>query len=343
LEEVGVLVPRDKATGKFPVPPQWSDLSSEITTFSAQYERIIDILTKNKLQIKSTEHPQGLFGFDLQPLFVYYVRAGIDEATTLDGFLFKVYETLDVFLAKSLQQVRAYIADTFRGEVEAALTELVRAREGVSPDRRQALQNAVAAASADWQASVDRVASWFAPNEANERASLRTMEQIVEIAIQATKNAHRGFDPDLTLQVDDLGPQGPDVLVVFTDILFTILDNVHRHCGVEKRPKVKIALNGYKIDESNIARIELNVENEIGSVAQTTAVERKLGKIRLQINSGEYKSRVKLEGGTGFLKLQRIVAPDNRQTLEFGFKDGLFFVSVGMMIVFYPDGARIGD
>lgn len=342
LEEAGILVPRDKGTGKFPIPAAWEDLASEITTFSGRYEELVDDLTKNQLQIKSAEHPSGLFGFELQPLSVYYVRSGIDETTNLDAFLGRVYDVLDVFLGKSLQQVRSYIAETFRENAEAALTALVSAREHVAPERLAEVQNAIAAASPDWQASVDRVASWFAPSEESERASLRTMEQIVEIAIQATKNAHRGFDPRLALDIEDLGPQAPDVLVALTDILFTILDNVHRHCGVEGGPRVSITLRSIPTDQENISRIELRVENEINVGARSTLMQRRLAKIRGQIESGEYKSRVKLEGGTGFLKLKRIIAPDDRQTLDFGFVEQGFEVKISMMIVFYPEGARLG-
>jgi hypothetical protein len=44
---------------------------------------------------------------------------------------------------------------------------------------------------------------------------------------------------------------------------------------------------------------------------------------------------VKLEGGTGFLKLKRIVAADNRQTLSFGYNDDKeFFVDIKMILVF---------
>ena len=341
LEETGLLVARDKSTRKFPVGDEWRDLEPEVVLFSETYEQLVEELTKKRLQIRSTEHPDGLFHFELLSLPVYYIRAGIDEATTLDEFLSRVYEVLDIFLAGSLQEVRTFISNDFREHAEEALAGLAASGAEISPERNSELRNAIAAASPDWQANVDRVASWFAPSEENERAALRTMEQIVEIAVQATRNAHRGFEPKLELDVEDLGQQGAGVLVTFTDILFTILDNVHRHCGTERSPVVKISLKSFESGEPNISRVILRVENDVSDSSRAPSIQKRLGKIKEQISSGDYKSRVKLEGGTGFLKLKRIVAPDNRQTLDFGFIDEGFFVEIGLMLIFYPEGARL--
>lgn len=342
LEETGLLVARDKSTRSFAVGEEWRDLALDVVGFSETYEQLVDELTKKRLQIRSKDHSEGLFHFELVSLSVYYIRAGIDEATTLDDFLTRVYEVLDIFLARSLQEVRTFISNDFRERAEEALAKLAASGSKISPERDSELRNAIAAASPDWQANVDRVASWFAPSEENERAARRTMEQIVEIAVQATRNAHRGFEPKLELDVEDLGQQGADVLVMFTDILFTILDNVHRHCGIERPPVVKISLKCFDTGELNISRVILRVENEVSYSSRAPFIQKRLDKIKEQISSGDYKTRVKLEGGTGFLKLKRIVAPDNRQTLDFGFIDEGFFVEIGLMIVFYPEDARLG-
>lgn len=334
LEEAGILVARDKATGKFAVPDEWLEFKGEVELFSSEYERLVNDLTKVRLQIRAPGSPDGLFGYEMTPLSVYYVRAGIDESTTLDELLEKIYEVLEVFLNRSLQQVRAYLTGEFREKAEQELARLDDSSPlaSASPARVD-LRKAVAEASTDWQASVDRVASWFAPNERNERAALRTMHQIVEIAVQATKNAHRSFDPKLELEIEDLGLQGPDVLVEITDILFTVLDNAHRHCGVSgNSPEVKIKLWSEDIDADDSLRVVINVESEAAPHAISSNNKNRVNKIREQILSGDWRSRVKLEGGTGFLKLKRIVAPDNRQSLDFYFTKKSFVVDVSVML-----------
>lgn len=338
LEEAGILVARDKATGKFSIADEWREFEKEIERFSAKYEQLVDDLTKVRLQIRAPGSPDGLFGYEMTPLSVYYVRSGIDASTTLDELLQKIYEVLDVFLHRSLQQVRSYLTGEFREKAEQALARLDDSSPlGSASQARVKLRKAVAEASTDWQASVDRVASWFAPNEKNERAALRTMHQIVEIAIQATVNAHRSFDPKLELEIEDLGLQGPDVLVEVTDILFTILDNAHRHCGVQgNSPHVKIKLWAENIEVEDALRVIINVESEVAPHAVSTQNKNRVNKIREQIRSGDWRSRVKLEGGTGFLKLKRIVAPDNRQSLDFYFTDSSFVVDVSVVLAIAP-------
>jgi hypothetical protein len=341
LEEAGILVARDKATGKFAVADEWREFDTEIERFSAEYEQLVDELTKTRLQIRTPVRPEGLFGYEMTPLSVYYVRSGIDDSTTLEDLLQKIYEVLDVFLHRSLQQVRNHLIGDFRENAEQALARLDDSRPLTSASQaRVKLRKAVAEASTDWQASVDRVASWFAPNEENERAALRTMHQIVEIAVQATMNAHRSFDPKLELEIEDLGLQGPDVLVEVTDILFTILDNVHRHCGVHgKNPDVKIKLWAEDIEDDSANRVIINVESEVAPHAVSANNKIRVNKIREQIRSGDWRSRVKLEGGTGFLKLKRIVASDNRQSLDFYFTEHCFVVDVSIVIAITPQDA----
>ncbi|PIO97275.1 hypothetical protein CJ014_20900 [Pleomorphomonas carboxyditropha] len=334
LEEAGVLVARDKATGKFDVPDRWRDFKEDIERFSIEYEQLVSDLIKTRLQIRTPNKPDGLFAYEMTPLSVYYVRSGIDESTTLDDLLQKIYEMLDVFLQRSLQQVKNYLIGDFRERAESALGMLSDSKSLASSHQaRLELQKAVAEASTDWQASLDRVAAWFAPNEKNERAALRTMHQIVEIAVQATMNAHRSFEPKLEMEIEDLGLQGPDVLVEITDILFTVLDNVHRHCGVNgNTPNVKIKMRSEPLEDDSAIRVIINVESEVAPHVISANNKNRVNKIREQIVSGDWRSRVKLEGGSGFLKLKRIVASDNRQSLDFCFTDNSFVVSVSVVI-----------
>jgi hypothetical protein len=172
------------------------------------------------------------------------------------------------------------------------------------------------------------------------------MDQIVDIALQATKNAHRNFDPELKRDIADLGLQSSELLFEMTDILFTALDNVHAHSGLGERPKVSIAINAEDVEVRQhsaevLRRVKVRISNSVDPRCITPANERKVGRIREQIRTGEYRSRVKLEGGTGLPKLQRIVAQDNRQSLEFGYEESDFFVQIDLFVLYKSAEAAV--
>ena len=316
--------------------PDWPTVEQCVEAFSTTLDALIDDLVKNCLQIKREDKPDGLFSVDPTPLIIYYLRANLDESAGFSDFLGRVIEVQHIFLNLSLQQVRAFITGPFNDSIDKAVEEFRRSlEEKVGPGLSAELRNLVVTVLPELQASIERVAAWFAPDPENERRSLRTMEQIVDIAIQATKNAHRGFEPDIETDIEDLGLQSTEILVLFTDILFTILDNIYSHSERGQRPKVTISIRSEEGVDPARTPVTIRVVNEIAPHAKTAASEKRLQRIREQIDSGDYRSSVKLEGGTGFLKLKRIVAADKRQTLAFGYNgDREFFVEIKMILVF---------
>jgi hypothetical protein len=265
------------------------------------------------------------------------LRSNIDEGSTFLEFLGKVVDALNIYLSISLQNVSRFIMQDFGDAIGRSVDQFRAAiDENLTPQLSAELQTLIGQASPELQASIARVASWFALDAENERRTLRTMSQIVDIAIQATENAHRGFEPEYTLDIQDLGLQSNETLLEFTDILFTVLDNIYAHSGLDRRPIIGIGISKTEQDDDGRARVKIRVTNQITRDKKTAANEKRLDRIREQIQSGDYRALSKVEGGTGLLKLKRIVAADNRQTLDFGYLTGSleFFVEVSMVLVF---------
>jgi len=271
-------------------------------------------------------------------LIIYYLRAAIDEGSTFPQFLAKVLDMLQIYMTISLQTVRKYITEQFSDSIAASVEQFrLSIDQTVGSALSVELRQLIGRASPELHASIERVASWFAPDAANELRALRTMEQIVDIAIQATNNAHRGFHPSIHTDIDELGLQANETLLEFTDILFTILDNIYTHSGLDRSPVIHIGISNTG-ETGGSTRVRIAVTNQIAPNTKTIANERRLERIRHQIESGDYRALSKVEGGTGLLKLKRIVAADDRQTLDFGYRpDSLeFFVDIKMLLIFAP-------
>lgn len=303
--------------------------------FSATYDAIIEDLTKNRLQIRKPEKPQGMFflPIDSQPWVIHFVRSRIQEDTTFLDFLDLVIGGIEIMLQGVLLAVRDYILSTVKPAFDSAFEKIRRELlEGLTPPIYAGINSAFADAIPEVQAAIDRVSEWFVPIQEQQKAEVRPMENIVAIGIEATRQAHRGFSPIVDLDIDGIGIQSATSLSEFTDVLFTILDNVYCHSGNKINPHVKLSVkSGEQVGPRR--RITVRVESEVRPRAYSEAAVAKLDRIRNLIESGEYRKHVNLEGGTGLLKLKRLVSVDERQGLDFGFAgENTFCVVVSLLL-----------
>ena len=107
-------------------------------------------------------------------------------------------------------------------------------------------------------------------------------------------------------------------LTFFSDIFFIVFDNIRRHSGVLGHPRVEIAVKRLE------NRLSVLIHSEVAPGARTPGAEGKVERIQQLIAAGDYQRAVRLEGGTGLLKLRRIIGT---LPLDFGFtEDAQFFV-----------------
>jgi hypothetical protein len=301
--------------------------------FSRKYDSMIEHLTKDLLQIRTSKKPQGMFGltFKKDTIVVHFIRGRIEENTSFDDFLLIIFTSIAILLRHVSLGVRDYILSTVKQDAESAF-ELLRStlERETSAQAYLALNSLIAGVIPEVQAAIDRVADWFVPVQQRQASALRTVEQIVDIGIEAARRAHLGFSPAISQEVEDIAVHSAAFLSDFTDILFTVLDNVYCHSG-SKSPWVKLRVWSEAM-ENSLRRVRVRVDSEIAPGSCSDNSRHKLERIKVQMASGEYRKHVNLEGGTGLLKLKRLVSPDDRQSLDFGFVDeSSFFVEIGLV------------
>ena len=135
-------------------------------------------------------------------------------------------------------------------------------------------------------------------------------------------------------RLQNIGIQSAGFLTDVHDVLFTVLDNVYSHSGNKTSPWARVTVSSERLEatEPEQYAITIRVESEVAPGIVTDAARSKLERIKELMTSGEYRKQVNLEGGTGLLKLKRLVAADERQHLAFGFdEDSSFFVEVSLI------------
>jgi hypothetical protein len=295
------------------------------TEFSKQYDLIIDNLIKKRLQIRTADKPDGMFGWPVDDGgTINIIRSQVGSQTSFEEFLILILTALGFLIRSVSEGVRDYIASEIKADIEAVFERLRHSLEQrVSPRVFASANSDVANAIPVVQAAIARVAEWFVPVQRKEETATRTLEYMVDVGIEAARNTHRGFSPTINRTVSDaLFPA--TTLWDFTEVFLTLLDNVYLHSGINC-PWINVGVSTERYDKMS-SRIVIRVENEVSSDRVTDESRTKLARIKEQMNTGEYKKHVNLEGGTGLLKLKRLVSRNTSQELDFDFAGNDRFV-----------------
>jgi hypothetical protein len=327
--------PRWKAEFSTLTAKEQETVQGILAAFSAQIDRLLDDLIKNKLQIWGPMRPEGAFALRTTPLFLHYVRSTIAPEMAAEDFVDVVVVTIELRLSRVLAEVQQLVSVDLKMAVGEAVETLRADLEGVLPlNLFTRINGVIAHCMTEVQAAVDRVSEWFsAPREAMGEA-IATADWLVELAVAATKSANVGFAPVITKRLNTKIHFTKGAVSEFLDMLFIILGNVAQHSGLGANPEVsiEIATDPSRGADACVIRVESAVAE--GAInAESTA---RLDRIRQIIAAGNYRQQVNREGGTGLLKLQRMIALNERRSLEFGFGAGNTFFTeirtVGLMI-----------
>jgi hypothetical protein len=323
------------------------DLQRALADFSKAYDAIIEGLVKQRLQILASEKPLGLFVPTLEPLWFHYIRNLAGREPTLSDLLSATFIGLESRLDHNLLVVYEYFLNQVKEQIESAIDNLRKDLRPLLSERYTYINDAISAATPELHVALTRVSEWFKPAKKSTSRVTRTIDEILDVAIEATKSAHRGFDPLVTREICDLGRLDSRTLSFLTDLIFIVLGNVAQHSGLGANPEVKVQISIESISHDSLGRKERMVlfrfVSEIAPEVCTEEKRRALERVRHLLKSGAYKQRVNLEGGTGLPKLQRMVSIDERQSLTFDFiSNEAFSVEVRINLLYGAD-ASMGE
>lgn len=299
-------------------------IDTRLARFSKEYDDFIDRIAKDLIQVRSKDKQQGLFDVHLTSVGAWFLVTETRETTTFDQFLDKSFELFWASVEEQcLKKIRDVIDNQLKKEVNAlfdGLADDIDRLSGVSPTTY--LNSAIRTAQTGAQQALDRVKAWFQLSRTLSTSEL-SFNDLVDIGVECVKTIHRDFDPTIIRNVPDLPLIASLTLV--SDIFIIIFDNIWRHSGILRNPTVEIAVT----NESD--RLKIIIDNQVAPGVRTDAVEAKVHRIKQSILEGAYKTAVRSEGGTGFIKLRKIIGntESTQPVLDFGFRDdGRFFVDL---------------
>lgn len=315
-------------------PMDLETVDQRLSTFSRDWDHFIEGIAQRLIQIRSAQKPEGLFDFqDIPSIYavgVALLAERITPESSFDDFLSVFFEFFWHTVDRQLKRIRTYIDTIIKPEMNglfvALESDLLVIGSGLGMSD---LHSSIKTAQTGAQHALDQVKDWFKLTKPAMESSF-TLDQLVDIGIAIVKKIHRDFEPHVVKHVAHTGPV-VGLLTNFSDMLFIVFDNIRRHSGLE-RPEVVVTADFRDL-------FHLRIENEIDPSVRNPAAQNKVAAIKEAILHDGYQAKIASEGGTGFIKIRKIIGPHQTKIpMDFGFTDhGTFFVEFQFLYSDYPE------
>lgn len=329
LEVEKIITQRASGTESYEANLHWNEslshldphirraIDARLADFSADYDNFIARIANELIQIRSTEKPEGLFDVSLKSVRFHLWVASLTIDMTFDAFFDRCLELFWESVETCLDSVRNVIDTTLKGEVVRMFskleTEISEMAGGIpTPDLDRAIRTSQTGA----QHALDLVKDWFRLSKPLTEPTF-PVEDLIDVGLQCVRTIHRDFTPIVKRHAPPLPPFA-GALTLFSDIFFIIFDNIRRHSGTDGAPEVEI-------DIADLGdRLRMVTRSEIAAGVCTAESRARLDRIKKTIANGDYQRAVSSEGGTGLIKLRKLIGNGGRATrrLDFGYDGG---------------------
>lgn len=301
------------------------DIDLGLCIFSARYDSLIERLTNDLVQIQSKEKPNGLFYLDITPLDLRFLASSVRPSTTFDEFFDKCINLFWTSVEYCLQMVHSAIENRVKPEINDIFDTLQSTIRLASSSQFTAdLDRAVRTAQTNSLQACEQMKDWFKlPTPRAE--PLFEVEQLIDIGLQCVQRIHKEFTPIIDRNIPDL-PKVAGALTIFSDIFFILFDNARKYANIGASPKLWI-----KVERDSPETLSFLVLSEVSPVTDFESCTERVDAIRSLIDSGGYHDSLRTEGGTGLIKLKKIIGPYH--LLEFGhMPENKFFVKFNLTL-----------
>lgn len=297
-------------------------LDARLSKFSHDFDNLVDEFLNEQIQVYSTNKRQGLFITAIEAVRLRALAADIKPDTSFDDFVTLSFELFWLIIERNLEVVRQTIDKDLKPKVNLLFTSLESDLEKLTvqtdtPD----LDRAVRTAQTGAQIALNQVIEWFRLRRPATEPRF-SFDQMIDIGLQCVKNIHRNFAPRLEKTIGRMPLFFQ--LTLLSDIFFIVFDNIQKHSGLAQ-PQVQISAS------ETPQSLKISVKSEVSDKANNLEAHTRVERIREAILGGAYQHQLRSEGGTGLIKLRKIIGPVSQEHrhLNFGFTDdGSFFVEL---------------
>lgn len=303
----------------------FTHIDARLAQFSAEYDTLIAEILSELIQIRSNEKPNGLFDFGIKSGRIIIYLTSLTSRLTFDEFLDSCFELFWEYVDRGLTTVRNVCNDRLKTTVRKIFASLEADLAPLAGSARADLERAIRSSSTGAQQALDIVADWFRLPTPIEEPDF-PIEAMIDVGLKCVTTIYPDFHPVLNSQVPIL-PPFRGALALFSDIFFIVFDNIRRHSGLT-RPEVDLIIDDLT------KRLRIRVDSDLADGINIEVIKARLAVIRERIASDDYQSAVTSEGGTGLIKLHRVLRGRGQRDgrLAFGIEGERFFVDIDLGI-----------
>lgn len=320
FEAFHLLTQRNADTGEYLPNAYWETELAACTSEEREFvqsllgalSRDIDDLTRRlkdeTIQVRTeSRNPKGLFDFRFKDdsLFSLFTER-FESITSFAEFLDKVFATLWERTEDGCARMRDYMSYELKDEFVRRLTTLqTQLRSHLQPGAAAALQSAITNGLTAVQNECDRIARWFTLTGGTFEAF--TLKEIVSVCIASVNNVNPELQIAPEIDMDSRPISGLYFHSLF-DILRAVLDNALRHSGISGTAP-QVAITGRIVGD----KVTIQMRNSISPHVRQKDPAQFLSSNLVAIQSRAVSDEIKREGGTGYLKIAKILQYDLHQ------------------------------
>jgi hypothetical protein len=310
--------------------PERLTVEVALRNFSASFDDILLEAKDKYFHVRTAEHPLGMLFIPYSDALYSVVRVWLTLELDINTFFRFLINVFWISLEQSLRGVRDLISLTVKGALVEEFDKLRSAVREVAETDPAFLEfdSEVGKRSAEVQGKLDEASQWFVHTGALASQHLFTLEQILEVGLEATLPTQRSYTPRISKSVEGELSLDAANLVFVHDVLFVGLGNAKKHSGLAS-PRIDIAARW----DATSNTLSIEVVSDCKASARAEKAKR-ASEVKQLVATGAYSRHTRKDDGSGFAKLAAIVAQSDRAKIEFGFQpDGRFRLEVAYAVV----------
>lgn len=299
-------------------------ININLCAFSAEYDNLIERTINQLIQIATKDKPDGIFNINFSYADLRLIAIGITEETNSDDFFDLCIDLFWRRVEACLTNVQIAIDHKLKPSINNLFRVLQESNDSACKSySAPELNRAIRTAQTNVIQALAQLKDWFRiPSPRNEPPF--EIEELIDIGLQCVQRIHKDFSPKITKEIPKLPPLA-DALTLFSDIFFIVFDNIRKYANKGLSPDIKIEVI------RGIETITLHITNDLEESAASSEAKEKVAEIKKKINGDSYHSAVKSEGGTGLIKLRKLIG--SNQELDFGYNQNKeFFVKFSLSL-----------
>ncbi|BDW88132.1 hypothetical protein MACH01_08990 [Thalassospira tepidiphila] len=277
-------------------PHTAKEIAEHLSHFSSIYDEAVNNFTSEFIQVRTDLKPKGI----IDPLFTDKMVISFASDTfhnkDFDKFLDDFFQLFWFQVQFSLKKGREIVHTHLHAEFDDIFERIsALLNQTQNNNETSSLRDALTHARSGLNDSISELVSWFdIPQEVDTH--ILYPKQLIEIGCEMVRRLHPTFKPRLQIE-DNTNTKLANALILFTDALFILFENVQKHSGLNN-PTVLIRL---EVDGNFI---KIYFESECKSPQRHI---NKIEEARKKVFENNYSGEISSEGGTGFPKLAKVI------------------------------------